>query len=155
LFHWSQLTEADAKIGLAVARDRLSEVQVDGVAHFLCGETANADAPARQHTPVLALPGFDEYLLGYRDPTHAIDADELARVVPGQNGIFLPLVVTNGRIVGTWRKKISASGLTGVATLFDDPITATGRARGEKAQRGFSRALQDYAKFLAVPLNPA
>jgi len=155
LFHWSQLTEADAKIGLAVARDRLSEVQVDGVAHFLCGETANADAPARQHTPVLALPGFDEYLLGYRDPTHAIDADELARVVPGQNGIFLPLVVTNGRIVGTWRKKISASGLTGVAALFDDPITATGRARGEKAQRGFSRALPDYAKFLAVPPNPA
>ena len=85
--------------------------------------------------------------------THAIDADELARVAPGQNGIFLPLVVTNGRIVGTWRKKISTSGLTGA--LFDDPITATGRAHGEKAQRGFSRALQDYAKFLAVPLNPA
>jgi len=78
-----------------------------------------------------------------------------SRVVPGQNGIFLPLVGPNGRIVGIWRKKISASGLTGVAALFDDPITATGRARGEKAQRGFSRALQDYAKFLAVPLNPA
>jgi hypothetical protein len=79
LFRWSQLTVADTKIGLAVAVDRLSEVQVDGVAHFLCGETADADAPARQHTPVLGLPGFDEYLLGYRDRPHAIDADELPR----------------------------------------------------------------------------
>ncbi len=159
---WSQLTVADAKTGLAVARHRLTEVQLDDVVHFLATETADAavpdavtpgDAGARRHT-VLALPGFDEYLLGYRDRTHVIAVDELTRVVPGLNGIFLPIVVTNGRIVGTWRKKIAASGFTAEAMLFDEPSTAAARARGSRTQRGFARAVQDYARFLAVKLKP-
>ena len=88
---WSQLTVADAKTGLAVARSRLTEVQVDGAAYFLAAEIADA-APSSQRprTPVLALPGFDEYLLGYRDRSHVISAADLTRVVPGLNGIFLP-----------------------------------------------------------------
>ncbi|MBG6213632.1 MAG: winged helix DNA-binding domain-containing protein [Cryobacterium sp.] len=155
---WSQLTVADAKTGLAVARTRLTEVLVDGVPHFLAADAADAartDAGAREHTPVLALPGFDEYLLGYRDRTCVIAAEELIRVVPGLNGIFLPLVVMNGRIVGTWRKKIAVSGLTAVASLFDEPTTAAARTRAERTQRGFGRALKDYARFLGVPYQSA
>ncbi|WP_104129916.1 winged helix DNA-binding domain-containing protein [Cryobacterium sp. N21] len=153
---WSQLTVADAKTGLAVARERLTEVQVDGVAHFLSDETADAGVPAglRQHTPVLALPGFDEYLLGYRDRTHVVSAENLLRVVPGLNGIFLPLVVTNGQIVGTWRKKIAASGVTCEASLFEEPGTAAARTRAEKTQRDFERAVADYARFLELPVRP-
>ncbi|WP_104090435.1 winged helix DNA-binding domain-containing protein [Cryobacterium sp. N19] len=153
---WSQLTVADAKTGLAVARERLTEVQVDGVAHFLSDETADAGVPAglRQHTPVLALPGFDEYLLGYRDRTHVVSAENLLRVVPGLNGIFLPLVVTNGQIVGTWRKKIAASGVTCEASLFEEPGTAAARTRAEKTHRAFERAVADYARFLELPVRP-
>ncbi|MDJ0337000.1 winged helix DNA-binding domain-containing protein [Cryobacterium sp. PH31-O1] len=154
---WSQLTVADAKTGLAVARRRLTEVQVDGAAHFLAAETADAAVVAtgrRQHTPVLALPGFDEYLLGYRDRSHVIAAADLTRVVPGLNGIFLPLVVTDGRIVGTWRKKIATSGLTAAATLFEAPATTTAQARADKTQRGFARAASHYARFLGVKHRP-
>ncbi|SEO06301.1 winged helix DNA-binding domain-containing protein [Cryobacterium sp. TMT1-3] len=154
---WSQLTVADAKTGLAVARGRLTEVRVDGAAYFLAAESADAavlPTDLRQHTPVLALPGFDEYLLGYRDRSHAIAVDELVRVVPGLNGIFLPLVVASGRIVGTWRKKIATSGLTAEVALFAAPTTAAARARAAKTQRGFARAASDYARFLGVPLRP-
>ncbi|WP_166784015.1 winged helix DNA-binding domain-containing protein [Cryobacterium suzukii] len=147
---WSQLTVADSKTGLAVARNRLTEVQVDGAAYFMAAETADA---APQHTPVLALPGFDEYLLGYRDRSHVISTDELVRVVPGLNGIFLPLVVTNGRVVGTWRKKIVASGLTTEAALFEDAATAAARTRAAKTQRSFGLAVQGYARFLGVPIR--
>ena len=153
---WSQLTVAEAKIGLAVARHNLTEVRVDGVAHFLTTEAADtAVSPALRRTQVLALPGFDEYLLGYRDRTHVIAAEELTRVVPGLNGIFLPIVVRNGHIVGTWRKTIATSGFTAEAVLFDEPTTATGRARASKTQRAFARAAQDYARFLAVKLKRA
>ncbi|TFD89041.1 winged helix DNA-binding domain-containing protein [Cryobacterium serini] len=145
---WSQLTLADAKTGLTVARNRLTEMQVDGAAYFMADETADALPP---RTPVLALPGFDEYLLGYRDRSHVISSDELVRVVPGLNGIFLPLVVTDGRVVGTWRKTIAASGLTTEAALFEDPATAAARTRATKTRRGFGRAVQDYARFLGVP----
>jgi hypothetical protein len=152
---WSQLTVADAKTGLAVARHRLVEVQVDGVVHYLTAEAADAGAPTRRAAAVLALPGFDEYLLGYRDRTHVIAAEHLRRVVPGLNGIFLPLVVVNGRIVGTWRKKIATSGLTAAAALFDEPTTATATARAERTQRGFDQAVQGYARFLGVAYQPA
>ncbi|TFD68017.1 hypothetical protein E3T47_05340 [Cryobacterium ruanii] len=151
---WSQLTVADAKIGLAVARSRLTEVRVDCAAYFLAAETADAalvPTRPRQRTPVLALPGFDEYLLGYRDRSFVISGVDIVRVAPGLNGIFLPLVVTNGRIVGTWRKKTTASGVTDEAALFEDPTTAAARTRAGKARRGFDRAVQDYARFVGVP----
>ncbi|TFD14955.1 hypothetical protein E3T35_00760 [Cryobacterium sp. TMT1-2-2] len=83
-----------------------------------------------------------------------ISAENLLRVVPGLNGIFLPLVVTNGQIVGTWRKKIAASGVTCEASLSEEPNTAAARTRAEKTQRDFERGVADYARFLELPVRP-
>ena len=49
------------------------------------------------------LPAFDEYLVGYRDRSPAIDSGDVRRALPG-GGILRPIVVLDGRIVGTWRR---------------------------------------------------
>jgi len=138
---WSQLTLTDARIGLAVARPHLAEFVCDDVSYFLPAD-ADADAPLRQRSDALLLPGFDEYFLGYRDRRAIVDAADELLVVPGKNGIILPLVVAGGRIVGTWRKQASvrAVGLTPA------PFTAF----TARQQAGLSRSVRDYGTFLGL-----
>lgn len=51
------------------------------------------------------VPAFDEYYLGYTDRTLISSPAMQARVVPGNNGVFRPLVLSGGRVVGTWRQR--------------------------------------------------
>ncbi|TFD94042.1 winged helix DNA-binding domain-containing protein [Cryobacterium lactosi] len=146
---WSQVTMADAKIALGVAREHLDVLDVDGVAHLLpssadVGPLGRA-AAGRGPTAVLALPGFDEYLLGYRDRSFAIEPENFTRVVPGKNGIFLPILVRGGRIAGTWRRDWQAKAIT----VRPDPFAAPSPAFASSADR----ALHEYARFLGRPVH--
>jgi hypothetical protein len=137
---WSSLTLTDARAGLAIARPALDELVVDGTSYFLPG-----DATAASST-VLALPGFDEYLLGYQDRSAALAPEHSELVVPGKNGLFLPTIVVDGEIVGTWRRTTSAKGITVEPQPF-----GTLSARQTVA---FDRAMGRYAAFLGTPLLP-
>jgi hypothetical protein len=141
---WSQLTLADARIGLAVAGNRLTELEVDGQALYLDAETdvGELGGRIRQRSPVLTLGNFDEYLLGYQDRSFSVDTAELVRVVPGKNGIFLPIMASNGRVIGTWRRLAKG----GSITVEPQPFGAfSGRTAA-----GFARSIQRYATFLDV-----
>ncbi len=50
------------------------------------------------------LPGFDEYLLGYQDRNAMLDPEHVAKITPGRNGVFRPMLVIDGQIVGTWQR---------------------------------------------------
>lgn len=91
---------------------------------------------------MIALPSFDEYLLGYRDRSFAVDNSGLLRVVPGKNGIFLPLILSSGRVIGTWRQTKRAQ------TLSVEPRPLDGLSA--KQLREFERAVAEYARFLGV-----
>lgn len=67
------------------------------------------DAPVAGARSVLLLPGFDELLLGYADRSAALEAEYAPRIVPGNNGVFMPTIVHGGKVVGTWRKPPKAS----------------------------------------------
>ena len=49
------------------------------------------------------LPPFDEIVLGYQDRGIIVDEQHQARIVPGNNGVFLPTAHLRGAVVGTWR----------------------------------------------------
>lgn len=144
---WSQLTMADARTALAVVGGRLDTFDVDGVRHLLpqqsdLGPLGRASS-GRGPNAVLALPGFDEYLLGYRDRSFAIEPENLTRVIPGKNGIFLPVLVRSGRIFGTWRRDWQPRAITVQPT----PFTTQSPASGQSTER----ALHEYARFLGRP----
>ncbi|MBM0256604.1 winged helix DNA-binding domain-containing protein [Micromonospora sp. 4G55] len=135
--------EADARRGIAVAGDDLATVEVDGVPAVL--DAALLDAPRTPRDDVLALPGFDEYLLGYKDRTLMLDPAHRQAVVPGGNGVFQSTIVRAGRVVGTWKRTIARARVTVTVrqlTPFDDSM----RGRVEAA-------LARYADFLGLPLH--
>ncbi|GIH99594.1 hypothetical protein Pta02_16030 [Planobispora takensis] len=63
------------------------------------------------------LPGFDELILGYRDRHAVLPAEFAHRVFPG-GGIFRPTVVSDGRVVGTWKHTGRGARRTVTATPF-------------------------------------
>jgi hypothetical protein len=159
---WSKATVTEARRGLAAVRDRLTEIELDGVSYWMrdpgdldegtdptapAGGRASTTATTARTPPrasgVHALPGFDEYLLGYQDRSHALPAAFADRIVPGNNGMFLPMIVSNGTIVGTWRRAVTAK----KATVSADPFTALSTSE----QRGFVREVTRYGRFLGVP----
>lgn len=94
---WSGLTLTEVRAGFAAVRDELTEVRCGGAVLWTLG-----DPPPAHPDGVRALAGFDELLLGFTDRSHVLAADRSAAVVPGGNGVFLPMLVADGEVVGTW-----------------------------------------------------
>jgi hypothetical protein len=135
---WTKLTLKDARAGIESAGELLSELECGGVRYFSATtglEVANM-APTGRRSSVHALPGFDEYLLGYQDRSLMLDAEHFQRIVPGNNGIFLPMIVSNGRIVGTWRR--SRKGATIEPEHFAEASAAL-RTAFERETRAYER----------------
>jgi len=127
---WSSLTLTQARRGLAMVAHELQSLTVEGVEYW--------HRPGLEPAPpgVAALPGFDEYVLGYQTRTAQLTAEWFLCIVPGGNGMFLPTIVVNGEIVGTWKR-------TGVIDEFA-PLSAAHR-------RELERQLQRHADFVRLP----
>ncbi|WP_341721310.1 winged helix DNA-binding domain-containing protein [Micromonospora sp. FIMYZ51] len=138
---WTGLTATDAKRAIAAAGDELATVRLDGVEAVLPAPLL--DAPRATVDDVLTLPGFDEYLLGYKDRALMVDPAHKQAIIPGGNGVFQATVVLGGRVVGTWKRSLAKTRVTlAVAPLVD--LDAVRRKQVEQA-------LGRYADFLALP----
>ncbi len=70
------------------------------------------DPPPAHPDGVRALAGFDELLLGFTDRSWTVAADRFDAVVPGGNGVFLPMLVEDGEVVGTWKRARDGAALS-------------------------------------------
>ncbi len=94
---WSGLTAADSRTAITGADLRVAR-HADQEVYFL-------DADTDEPPEMLLLPGFDEFLLGYKDRSVFLDPEHAAAVVPGGNGMFKATVVQRGRVIGTWQRQ--------------------------------------------------
>lgn len=129
---WAGITLGAARRGIAAAA--LERRDFDGVTHYL----SPGLEPAR--AAIHALPGFDEYMLGYQNRSGGLPAEFADRIVPGNNGIFLPTIVVNGQVVGTWRRTETAKAIAIDVVPFTTLST--------RAIEGFERAIRSYAAFM-------
>jgi hypothetical protein len=121
LVRWAGSTITDVHAGLAIARPSLACTEVDGAEYFLAPETPDLLAGCRAEARgVFLLPGFDEFVLAYGDRGAVLDPRFADRIVPGGNGMFRATVVSDGRIVGTWKHTGSGARRTVTATPFTE-----------------------------------
>ncbi|RBY89310.1 winged helix DNA-binding domain-containing protein [Blastococcus sp. TF02A-30] len=134
LARWSGLGVREARVGVAIARPDLEALTVDGTEHLLDPATPERLAACRAEARgTHLLPGFDEFVLGYGDRSAVLDPEFAERIVPGRNGMFLPTVVVDGRIVGTWRRQGSGRNRVAVGTPFREEDAAAVAAVPELA----------------------
>lgn len=138
---WSGLTLADARSAIVRAGTDVVEQTIDGQAHWAGSGAPRAD---RRGGGTHVLPAFDEFLVGYTDRSASVDASVLGAT--GVAAIMRPVVVRDGRVVGTWRRRTAGRELVCSVDSFVSPPRRS-------TSRDVTRALQRYARFLGVRLR--
>lgn len=135
---WTKLPLGDVRRARAAAGDVVEDLG-DGL-------LALADRPMTGGVPTgHLLPGFDEFLLGYADRSAQLPAEHADRVVPGANGVFLPMAVVRGRVVGTWTRTERSRDVRVTVTPFV-PLDAA-------AVRSLASAADRHGTFLGTPVS--
>ncbi len=104
------------------------------------------DATAKggiQRRRFFLLPGFDEFVLGYKDRSAVLDP-RFASGIAYSNGIFFPTMVSKGRIVGIWKRSVK-NGKVSLAAQPFEKLTS-------KEEGLFKQASRGYARFLGLEL---
>ena len=136
---WAGLTVTDARAGLDAATSRLLSEKRNGQEYWM-----SKDAPGQKAcnpSGVHFLPGFDEYLLGYKDRSSLLAAEHAPKIVPGNNGIFLPTLVVAGQVVGTWKRTLRKNALD----ILLRPFTPL-----DDAEERLLEEVKRYRNFLGV-----
>lgn len=136
---WSGLSAGEARAGFEAVKPQLQQEVLNKQTFWMAPDVSLHN---KQEFAV-ALPGFDEYLLGYKDRSAVLDSRHAEKVCPGGNGVFASTIVVNGRVAGTWKRALKRSGIEIKAIPF---------AKLDKAEHGlFKKAAERYAAFLGHP----
>jgi hypothetical protein len=139
---WSGLTAAEVKAGVEGAKANLVQAMVDGKTYWMASDARDQATSAASAPAIHLLPGFDEYLLGYRDRAAALGLDHAPIICPGGNGMFASTIVREGRVVGTWKRTVKKRSVSVHLTPFA-PLNAAEKERA-------SEAVQRYGEFLRL-----
>jgi Winged helix DNA-binding domain len=139
---WAGLKVADAKAALEMVSSRLTQETIGGSAYWMSPDKRVAPDLSAQ---VNLLPSFDEFLLAYKDRSASLDPRDAPKIVPGKGGMYLPTIVTKGRVEGTWRRMFKKNMVVINTNFFTSPKTRKTRAFADEAER--------YSRFLGVPLE--
>jgi hypothetical protein len=140
---WSQIPVTEVRAALEVIKGKLERLEFQGTVYWISPETAALlDGGLPGQRTVLALPGFDEFLLGYTDRSLVLPPEHAQKVVPGGNGVFKRMIVAGGEVVGTW----SLSGKGKNAQVVPEPFN--GEELGTSVRRSFGLQAEKYLEFV-------
>jgi hypothetical protein len=137
---WSGLTTAEARAAVELAKSRLAQETIDGQTYWLSASLSSATEPS---PTAHLLPPYDEYTVAYKDRSAVLNP-LYAKQKNAGNGIFFPIIVVDGQIVGTWKPVFKKESIV---------ITLNYFAKLNKAQtRAVAKAANDYGKFFGAPV---
>ena len=143
---WTGLTLGDARAAAAANVGRVESIATESgemwASHELAA-TIRADELGAHE--LLALPGFDEFILGYKDRSLQIPEGAFERIVPGNNGVFRATLVEQGAVFATWKRTVRKSAVAIEVEPFA-PMSA-------RKQRAAERAFAPYSHFIGMPVE--
>ncbi len=141
---WAYLPMGVVDAGIEAAGAAVETVTLAGATYLAAPGTVDiTDAQVDEAlTRPLLLPAFDEYIIGYGSRAPQLDESYLSRIVPGRNGVFKPMVVIDGEIVGVWSRRTTSKAVT----VTIEPFTRIAAA----AKRRLAEPAADYGRFLGL-----
>jgi hypothetical protein len=137
---WSGLAPAEARAGLEAVQARLASDRIGGAVYW-CGARAARLSDAALGRPYL-LPGFDEYLVAYKDRGAVLAARDARRINAG-GGLLAPCLIAGGEVAGTWRRTFDRRG---TVTVKLAPFAAP----GARERAAIAEVARQYAAFLGL-----
>jgi hypothetical protein len=136
---WSGLTLTDAKAGIEMVKSSFVSEVVDGPTYWMSQHISRKiDIPPT----VYLLPVYDEYLVAYKDRTAPLGGLNPAQIAASGNGIFSPVIMIDGRVVGTWKRTLKKNTVL-IETNQFKPLS-------EVENQALSDAKERYKRFLGM-----
>jgi hypothetical protein len=131
---WTGFPMPEAKAVWAQIQDELLEVDVEGQAGWMLREDLLVAKGGGDQQAILRLaPSFDPYMLGHASKNHLLDPVHYKKVFRSAWWIS-PVVLLNGRVIGTWSSRRQGKTLVLEIEAFGK-LTRSVRARiGEEAE---------------------
>ena len=138
---WSGLRAADARTGINLNQPHLVEEIIGDFSYWFLEEQVQAinSAPSG-----VLLPAYDEYVLGYKARDLFLNPKFDTKAV-SNNGVFRPVIVIDGQILGTWKHKVKRHSRSISLNSFKS-MTGT-------QIKALEEAIDQYAAFVGQPIN--
>ena len=125
---------------MELAKPHLTHEVVAGQTYWFSSSTSTIRTKTQTASAYL-LPGFDEYLVGYKDRSAVLDPLYLKQTNAG-GGMLNPTIVINGQIVGTWKRTLQKGSVVIAPSWFTAPKKSN--------QQAIETAAKQYGTFLGL-----
>jgi hypothetical protein len=133
---WSGLPMPDARLAIELIKADFMSETLEGKTYWF----SNTLILDRSHTTALRLlPAFDEFMVSYKDRSASLSLEHRKTAIT-LNGIFKPVIVVKGKVVGLWKPSAQKGKIRFELLLFD-PFCKLN-------ERELSLAIKMYATFL-------
>ncbi|AYL95756.1 winged helix DNA-binding domain-containing protein [Mucilaginibacter celer] len=103
--HWSGLTVADAKAGIKINKDSLTNITAEGKTYWMHAD-ANPDIAIKSASCL--LPVYDELIIAYKNREAIIPAKYLDKT---GDVTFFPAVMINNQVIGNWSRTVGKNNI--------------------------------------------
>ncbi len=136
---WSGLNSADAKKAIEIIKSILISETIDAKTYWMKNEmqAVNEKLPSLQ-----LLPAFDEYTIAYKDRSAALDPKYRKQT---GNGIFNPQIISDGKIVGIWKRTLKKDKVN----VEINPFIKLNKTQ----QMAIDKEIERYADFLGLVIS--
>ena len=132
---WSGLPKTQCKKALNLIANEIEETKVEEETMYLYHNTLDCPDYAKM---VLLLPPYDEYLIGYKSRWVALEKKHTAKA-HNNFGIFKPVILHEGRVVGNWKASIDKQAANLITELFAE--------KSKVKQQSLQEAINRFMEF--------
>lgn len=142
--NWSGLPTQDARKSIDLSENRLQSAKIGSTTYWF----RDLVSPAPAHDSLYLLPAFDEFIIGYKDRSACLPARHKPSAI-SVNGIFWPVIVFNGQVIGLWKKAVARKEVKIHFVLFSHS------RQGKKIRELLADASEKVSKFFSAGLGAA
>ncbi len=131
---WSGLPSAEVKTAMEMVKLNFTNEKVGGQVYWFDNSCiSNPDVK-----PIYFLPAYDEFMISYKDRSVSLETKFFSSAITS-NGIFKPMIVVDGKVVGTWSRGIKKDQLIFEPAFF--------RSTNKLKKKEMMAAFASYKKF--------
>lgn len=134
---WSGFPPTTAKLAINSIESELNSIEIDNQKYWFGTDFSEAD---NFRESVHFLPAFDEILISYKTREASILLEHQSNAFT-KNGIFKPIILENGKVIGLWKRTVKKDH-TKIETTFFSVLDETKKNTLFKAIQSFEDYLE-------------
>jgi len=142
---WSGLPVRDAKNALESIKKELEPITTNQQTYWM---NRSYQKKVLNTNGIFLLPAYDEFIISYKDRTPSIRHENHKKAI-SDNGLFRPIIVEDGIVLGTWRKTQKKEKVIIETSYFANEFEPTNKVP-EQSARNYGDFLQQKTEIVNI-----